>query len=155
MKLSVITDEIADDLQTALEVAQEFGIDAVELRTLWGVNIAQADEELLRRAKSVLKAFGMRVCSLATPVFKTDLFGATERGPMHAAQEADLSVQLPMLQRCLEAAAFFDAPIVRIFAFLASGRAYARTRNPTPKLAGARPALRGTRRHPAGAGKRT
>lgn len=121
MKLSVITDEIADDLRIALQVAQEFGIDAVELRTLWGVNIAQADEELLRRAKSTLNEFGMRVCSLATPVFKTDLFGATERGPMHAAQETDLSVQLPMLQRCLEAAAFFDAPIVRIFAFWRAG----------------------------------
>lgn len=121
MKLSVITDEIADDLTTALQVAQGFGIDAVELRTLWGVNIAQADEDLLRRAKAVLNEFGMRVCSLATPVFKADLFGATERGPMHAAQEADLSVQLPMLQRCLEAAAFFDAPIVRIFAFWRAG----------------------------------
>ena len=35
MKLSVITDEIADDLQTALQVAREFGIERVELRTLW------------------------------------------------------------------------------------------------------------------------
>ena len=50
MRLSIITDEIADDLQTALQVAREFGIDRVELRTLWGVNIAQADEATLRRA---------------------------------------------------------------------------------------------------------
>jgi hypothetical protein len=55
MKLSIITDEIADDLQTALQVAREFGIERVELRTLWGVNIAQADEATLRRAKSLLQ----------------------------------------------------------------------------------------------------
>lgn len=121
MKLSVITDEIADDLQTALQVAREFDIDAVELRTLWGVNIAQADEDILRRAKSLLKENGLGVCSLATPVFKTDLFGATERGPMHAAQEADLAVQIPLLQHCLEVAAFFDAPLIRIFAFWRAG----------------------------------
>ncbi|MDM7460585.1 MAG: sugar phosphate isomerase/epimerase family protein [bacterium] len=121
MNLTAITDEIADDLRTALQVACEFGIEAVELRTLWGVNIAQADDELLRRAQATLREFGMRVCSIATPVFKTDLFGATERGPMHAAQEADLRVQLPMLRRCLEYAAFFDAPLVRIFAFWRAG----------------------------------
>lgn len=121
MKLSVITDEIADDLQTALQVARAFDIDRVELRTLWGVNIAQADEALLKRAKSLLQDYGIGVCSLATPVFKTDLFGARERGPMHAAQEADLAAQLPMLQRCLEMAAFFDAPLIRIFAFWRAG----------------------------------
>jgi L-ribulose-5-phosphate 3-epimerase len=121
MKLSVITDEIADDLQTALQVVREFGIDRVELRTLWGVNIAQADEATLRRAKSLLQDHGMGVCSLATPVFKTDLFGTSERGPMHAAQEADLATQLPLLQHCLEVAALFDAPLVRIFAFWRAG----------------------------------
>lgn len=121
MKLSVITDEIADDLQHALQVAREFGIDAVELRTLWGVNIALADEEILRRAKSLLHEYGLRVCSIATPVFKTDLFGAMERGAMHAALEADLSVQLPLLQHCLEIAALFDAPLMRIFAFWRAG----------------------------------
>jgi hypothetical protein len=67
MKLSVITDEIADDLQTALQVAQAFGIDRVELRTLWGVNLAQADEAILRRAKSLLQDYGIGVCALATP----------------------------------------------------------------------------------------
>jgi L-ribulose-5-phosphate 3-epimerase len=54
-------------------------------------------------------------------VFKTDLFGASERGPMHAAQEADLAAQLPLLQHCLEVAAFFDAPLIRIFAFWRAG----------------------------------
>jgi hypothetical protein len=63
----------------------------------------------------------MGVCALATPVFKTDLFGASERGPMHAAQEADLATQLPLLQHCLEVAALFDAPLIRIFAFWRAG----------------------------------
>ncbi|MCX7992220.1 MAG: sugar phosphate isomerase/epimerase [Fimbriimonadales bacterium] len=121
MKLSVITDEVADDLQTALQIARAFDIDAVELRTLWGVNLALADDDLLRRAKALLNDYGLRVCSLATPVFKTDLFGATERGPLHAAQEADLAAQIPLLQRCLEVAAFFDAPLIRIFAFWRAG----------------------------------
>ncbi|MFN3690043.1 MAG: sugar phosphate isomerase/epimerase family protein, partial [Fimbriimonadales bacterium] len=78
-------------------------------------------DEILRRAKALLREFGLGVCSIATPVFKTDLFGATERGPMHAAQEADIAVQIPLLQRCLEVAAFFDAPRIRIFAFWRAG----------------------------------
>jgi dissimilatory sulfite reductase (desulfoviridin) alpha/beta subunit len=69
MKLSVITDEIADDLQTALQVAREFGIDRVELRTLWGVNIVQADEATQRRAKSLLQEYGMGVCCAGDACF--------------------------------------------------------------------------------------
>jgi sugar phosphate isomerase/epimerase len=40
---------------------------------------------------------------------------------MHAAQEADLAAQLPLLQHCLEVAALFDAPLIRIFAFWRAG----------------------------------
>jgi sugar phosphate isomerase/epimerase len=69
MRLSIITDEIADDLQTALQVAREFGIERVELRTLWGVNIAQADEATLRRAKSLLQDHGMGVCCAGDACF--------------------------------------------------------------------------------------
>ncbi len=121
MKLSVITDEIDADLATALQVVREFPIDRVELRTFWGVNIAYADWETLKRAKSLLDEHGLGVCSIASPVYKCDLFGTQERGRMHGAQEHPLEEQIDLLKRCIEVAQFFEAPIVRIFAFWRAG----------------------------------
>lgn len=121
MKLSVITDEISSDLQEALQVASEFPIEQVELRSLWGVNIADADEEVLHRARMLLREYGMGVCGIASPVFKADLFGTRERGRMHAAAERPVEAHWALLQRCLEIARFFEAPLVRIFAFWRAG----------------------------------
>jgi len=45
-KLSVITDEISQDLGHALEIAsKEFGLNYVELRGLWNKNIINLDEK--------------------------------------------------------------------------------------------------------------
>ncbi|CUU37279.1 MAG: sugar phosphate isomerase/epimerase [Armatimonadetes bacterium] len=121
MKLSVITDEISPDLQEALQVASEFPIEQVELRSLWGANIADADEEVLNRARALLREYGIGVCSIASPVFKADLFGTRERGRMHAATERPVEAHWELLQRCLKVAQFFEAPLVRIFAFWRAG----------------------------------
>ena len=40
MKLSVITDEISQDFEHALDVMAEYGVTGAELRGLWSVNIA-------------------------------------------------------------------------------------------------------------------
>ncbi|GBC93491.1 hypothetical protein HRbin15_01982 [bacterium HR15] len=122
MRLSVITDEIDSDLERALPVVQEFAIEQVELRTLWGVNLAEADEDILARARRLLRQAGLGVCSIASPVFKTDLFGAQTRGPMHGASEQHIERHFALLQHCLEVARFFDAPLVRLFAFWRAGK---------------------------------
>ena len=45
-KLSVITDEISQDLAHALEIAsKEFGLAYVELRTMWNKNVINLDEK--------------------------------------------------------------------------------------------------------------
>lgn len=121
MKLSVITDEISADLHEALRVAGEFALEQVELRTVWGVNLADADRELLLRARACLREYGMGVCCIASPVFKADLFGTHARGRMHAATERPVEAQWSLLQRCLEIAQFFEAPLVRLFAFWRAG----------------------------------
>ncbi len=121
MKLSVITDEIDSELPRALQVIEEFPIEQVELRTLWGINIAEADDDTLARARQLLNRAGLGVCSIASPVFKTDLFGVRAHGAMHGASEQPLENHFAMLQRCIEIARFFSAPLIRIFAFWRAG----------------------------------
>ncbi len=121
MKLSVITDEIAPNLQQALEVVREFPIDQVELRTIDGVNISEADWGSLEHTRALLQENGLGVCSIASPVFKTDLFGTRQQGAMHSATERPPSAHLDILKHCIEVAHFFSAPLVRIFAFWRAG----------------------------------
>lgn len=123
MKLSVITDEISQDLEHAIRVMQEYGVTGAELRGLWNTNIADIDDATARRAKKLLDAHGVKVSSIASPFYKCDLFeeSAEVKGPMHLATPRDLSEQMDMLQRCIDLAHFFETPIIRVFSFWRRG----------------------------------
>lgn len=119
LRLAVITDEISDDLEQAISVMKAHGVRSAELRGLWGINISELNVEARNRAARLLKANGLEVCSIASPVYKTDLL-ETHTGPagaMHYAAVVPRHAQLQLLQRCLERANFFECPLLRIFAF--------------------------------------
>jgi hypothetical protein len=76
-KLSIITDEISQDLGHALEVAsKEFGLGYVELRGHWNKNIINLDETEIAETRRLLKQYGLQVTDIASPLFKTDWPGA-------------------------------------------------------------------------------
>jgi L-ribulose-5-phosphate 3-epimerase len=76
-KLSVITDEITQDLGHALEIAsQEFGLGFVELRTLWNKNIINLDQKEIAEVQKLLRKYSLQVTDIASPLFKTDCPGA-------------------------------------------------------------------------------
>ena len=123
MKLSVITDEISQDVEHAVRVMGEYGVRGAELRGVWNVNIADIDDATARRAKKLLDANGIQVSSIASPFYKCDLYeeGAEVKGPMHLATPRDLSEQMDMLHRCMDLAHFFETPIIRVFSFWKRG----------------------------------
>ena len=104
MQLSVITDEIDARLGPALDVCEELGIRAVELRTIEGVQIVDQTPEALRVMKQELEGRGIHVCAIASPFLKCD------RGD-------DPPVQERVHERALQAAAALSAPVVRAFAY--------------------------------------
>src|SRR5882724_4829605 len=72
-KLSVINDEITADFGRAAEVAaQEFGLQFIEIRALWGKNIMRLDAKEIAEARRILEKYKLRVSSIASPIFKTD-----------------------------------------------------------------------------------
>jgi L-ribulose-5-phosphate 3-epimerase len=101
MRLSVITDEIAPDLARALDVCEELQLDAVELRTLDGVQIVDQSDEQLGSIRAELDRRGFAVCAIASPLLKCN------RG-----DHAD-----DVLEKTLRAALALRAPIVRAFGF--------------------------------------
>jgi len=114
----VFTDEISQDLEHALDVAEEFGVRTVELRGVWGKGIVEQTDDQIERARDILAARGLSVACIASGFFKCDLPGfGTREGKDLAAAEATVEQHIGMLRRAAKLCQMFDAPVVRGFAF--------------------------------------
>jgi sugar phosphate isomerase/epimerase len=118
VQLSVITDEIDDDLDRALAVCAELGIHTVELRSVGGRNVAELSPQDLVSTRHKLDRGGFRVCAVASPFLKCH---RGERGAaggaLHAAAPHERHEQRAVLAHSLGAARVFFAPVVRAFSY--------------------------------------
>lgn len=102
----------------ALAVSAELGIRDVELRSIWGSSIVDHDEAGLARIGDALERGGFRVCAIASPFLKCHIAGdGAAAGATHSARNTGRDEQWAILDRSLEVAARFDAPVVRAFSF--------------------------------------
>lgn len=106
--LSVITDEISTDLDYALEVCNELGISAVELRMIGDHNIVELDDAAVADVRRMLARHGCSVVAIASPFLKCDYWGDDELGHQR---------EMGVLRRSISIAQMLDAPIVRTFNF--------------------------------------
>lgn len=123
MKLAVITDEISQEFERALDVMLEYEVRNAELRGLWGTNIADLDSAQVSRAKEAMQSRGISACCLSTPMFKCDLevdAGSVE-GPMHLAKARGIGEQNELLRRCAGLAHEFGTDLIRVFSFWRKG----------------------------------
>jgi sugar phosphate isomerase/epimerase len=104
VQLAVITDEIAPALARALEVCEELGIRAVELRTVDGVQIVDHSPESLRTISGELDGRGFRASAVASPFLKCGV-------------DDDVGEQEHVHERALAAAEILGAPVVRAFSY--------------------------------------
>jgi len=121
-KLSVINDEITQDFGRAAEItAKEFGLNYIEIRSMWGKNILKLDAREIAEARSILEKYKLRVSSIASPVFKVDWPGAptSKFSPKRDQFGADFTFeqQDELLDRSLELASVFQVDRIRIFDF--------------------------------------
>ncbi|MDP9410605.1 MAG: sugar phosphate isomerase/epimerase [Actinomycetota bacterium] len=118
MRLSVITDEISQDLDRALGVCADLGIRTVELRAVGGTNIVSHDLGSLQRIKSTLADGDFDVCAISSPFLKCHLYdGGAPQGAMHSATPASREEQWGILESSLRVARLLGAPVVRAFSF--------------------------------------
>jgi len=83
MRLSVVTDELSSDLETALELCQSWGVDAIELRGIDTGRYPEVSDYWRRRAPELVRAGGFTVCALSPGLFKIPFPGeepASEEG---------------------------------------------------------------------------
>ena len=76
-RIAVINDEITQDFGRACEVAsKEFGMEWIELRSMWNKNILKLDAAEVAEARRILEKYKLRVTDIASPLFKVDWPGA-------------------------------------------------------------------------------
>jgi sugar phosphate isomerase/epimerase len=122
-QLGIITDEISDDFDYALDRMVEWSIPFAEIRGVNGKNVSDLTPEELERVKTALHARGIRACGIASPFYKCELTGgaAQDTGNLHLAQDRSLDQQIEVLHRCIRAAHALETPFIRVFAFWRRG----------------------------------
>jgi sugar phosphate isomerase/epimerase len=129
-RVAVINDEISQDFGRACEVAsREFGMEWIELRSLWNKNILNLDAKEVAEARRILEKYKLRVTDIASPLFKVDWPDAPKSkfSPQGAQFNADFTYeqQDDVLERSIALAKAFQTDRVRCFDFW-------RLDNPTP-----------------------
>jgi L-ribulose-5-phosphate 3-epimerase len=120
--VSVLSDEISQDLGRALEVAaKEFGLGYVDLREVNKKNIMSWDAKEVAEARRLLEKYRVRVACIASPIFKVDWPGAPRSKFSPTGSEFGASFtfgqQDELLERSFELARAFNTDRIRIFDF--------------------------------------
>nr|MDO8086841.1 sugar phosphate isomerase/epimerase family protein [Candidatus Sigynarchaeum springense] len=117
-QLSVITDEIGQDIENILPTLKKYEIQAVEFRNVWGKNIISFTDDEIAKLKALLDQHGMRVSNIAGPLFKN----YAPWLPLHKAGSGRFSTDVEMsrkaLPRAIEIVKFFGASRTRVFGYL-------------------------------------
>ena len=109
-RLGVITDEISRDVGKAVKVARSLKLECVELRGCWNKNVKDLTDLELRRVRRIVKDADLEVVCIASPFFKCNI-----------TKEREVKEHLRFLRRLTEITKFFDAELLRGFAFWSTG----------------------------------
>ncbi|MCL2515438.1 MAG: sugar phosphate isomerase/epimerase [Microbacteriaceae bacterium] len=102
--LSGFGDEISDDPAIQLAVLEALGARHIEVRSAWGVNVADFDDERTDALRAVIRDAGFGVSAIASPIGKVDVALPVEH-------------EVERLRRVARVAHALEARYVRIFSF--------------------------------------
>jgi len=121
-KLSLITDEISQDFDKVLGIAKQYGLKKVEVRMVWGKNIALFTDENIQKMKDSLKLHDMGISMISGPFGKCFLpssrFAKHDKKSFARNPEYNLS----HFNRLLDIANQLGTKFIRIFNFFKSSR---------------------------------
>jgi sugar phosphate isomerase/epimerase len=121
LPIAAITDEFSPDLSRAIPMLKEIGMSGAELRVVNGKNIMDLSRDELKQAKDALDTAGLKVISIASPLLKCVLPNAPDVDSRFQhdifASKHTFEDQPRLTDQALELAAFFGAPIIRVFSY--------------------------------------
>ncbi len=108
-ELSGFGDEIDADPVVQVAVLQALGASAIEVRSAWGVNVVDLDDDQLAALHRVLQERGQAVSAIASPIGKVSVDEPVEH-------------EVSRLSRAIRAAHALGTTNLRIFSFYFAGR---------------------------------
>ena len=115
VRLGVTTDEIDEDLLTAIRFLREFGLSYAEVRSVWGKYNTVQPVEKIREARAMFDEHAIKVSVLGTAFFKIPLPPDTTDG------KRVLDEQWALLDGAMERARILGTDKIRVFAFTYEG----------------------------------
>src|SRR3954447_4598696 len=120
-RIAAITDEFSPDIEIATRSMAEIGMTGAELRMVFGKNILDLTDEELERAIAIVRANGLEIISISSPILKCVLPDAPEvderfQKDMFAAKHT-FADQPRLAARAFEIANRTGARIVRVFSY--------------------------------------
>jgi sugar phosphate isomerase/epimerase len=120
-KLGIITDELTEDFEKALEFISSQSLAYCEVRELWQKNVLKLSQEELERARHLIEKYRLKVSEIASPIFKYHLPGMPSPHPnwsdtFRAADLTDKDTE-NLLQHVFQLAPFFGTAKVRVFSY--------------------------------------
>lgn len=104
LKLSAFADEISPDIEEQIRVCRQNAVTHFELRGVAGKNVLDFDPALREQVRSRLKANGMGVISIGSPIGKVKINDGFDQ-------------HFDRFKIAVELAEFFGSPFIRIFSY--------------------------------------
>jgi len=106
IKLGVFSDEVSQNLATAIALAKEFNLNGLEIRSVWDKPPQELNEDDAAKIRSALDEAGLECYSIASPFFKCELDS-----------EEEYNQHIDILRRCIRLAKALGTNNVRGFTF--------------------------------------
>ena len=106
MRLGVITDEVSQDFEVALEFAKTYGLDCVELRSAYEKGPFDYTEKDILAIKALADRYGIPVTAISSPMFKCEY------------SEENIRMHTEKFKTLLSYAKILGAKNIRCFDFL-------------------------------------
>jgi sugar phosphate isomerase/epimerase len=114
-RLGVISDELSQDFEEALRTMKGYGLNWVEIRTVWKTYNTETTPEQVHRIRALLEQYDFKVSVVDTALYKCDLPGA---GNVMGEKDAyPYAGQTDLLKRAMDRAHAFGTDKVRVFSF--------------------------------------
>lgn len=103
---ALITDEASQDFELAAKLAAYYGLEALEIRSVWDKTPQDLEDQDIEKINAIAKQYGLKICAISSSVFKCDLD-----------DEAAVQKQYENLERCAKLAKKTGAEKIRAFTF--------------------------------------
>jgi len=114
LKFGLITDEVSQDLEAAAQLAVQYGVRGLELRTVWERAPHMLTERDIKNIKEICRRYDTVVCGLGAPCFKCDLDNP-----------AQIEEHIEIFKKSAAVAAEFGVKNIRTFTFWAKNGTFA------------------------------